>query len=260
MTRPPKFQIDLTEQFPTLQNAPIVEAVIQFNAPPRMAIEPGALRKVLEENCDGYLISDQVQFEAGLTGSPGNMEVRQKTHWDGFRLTSEDGKHICQWKRNCLVFSRLHPYVSWPQFMEAALPFWRLYEKTAAPQLIEGVGVRFISQIPLRDGERPSKFVQKVALPLRGLGLRSESFFHQDTIPVRGYPFEVRLMRAMGTSIWSGIEILGEQSRSASVPPIDFTGQHSLEVSRHEAAIDLLTVSRNPSCVTSREYSRDDSS
>jgi len=69
-----------------------VEAVIQLNAPPRMVIEPVALRKILNENRDGYSSSDQVQFEAGLTGSPGNMEVRQKTQWDGFRLTSEDGK------------------------------------------------------------------------------------------------------------------------------------------------------------------------
>jgi len=78
--------------------------------------------------------------------------------------------------------------------MEAALPFWRLYEKTGEPQLIEGIGVRFIFQIPLRVGERPSKFVQQVPLPLKGLGLRSESYFHQDTIPVRRYPFEVRLV------------------------------------------------------------------
>lgn len=197
MTRPPKFQIDLTEQFPTLRHAPIVEAVIQFTAPPRTAIEPPALRKMLEDQISGSIVSDQVQFETGLTGSPGNMEVRQKTQRDGFRLTSEDGKHICQWKRNCLVFSRLQPYVSWPQFMNTALPFWELDRKTADPQLTEGIGVRFISQIPLRDGERPSQYVQKVPLPIKGLGLRAESFFHQDTIPVDGYPFEVRLMRGM---------------------------------------------------------------
>ena len=197
MTRPPKFQIDLTEQFPTLQHAPIVEAVIQFNAPPTTVIEPPILRKILEEQLAGYAISDQVQFETGLTGSPGTMEVRQKTQWGGFQLTSEDGKHICQWKRSCLVFSRLQPYVSWPQFMDMALPFWELYRKIADPQLIEGIGVRFISQIPLRDGERPSVYVEQVPLPLKGLGLRSESFFHQDTIPTEGYPFEVRLIRAM---------------------------------------------------------------
>lgn len=197
MTRPPKFQIDVNEQFPTLQNAPIVEAVIQFNAPPTKTVEPQSLRNLLEEKCIGYEISDQVQFEAGLTGSPGNMEVRQKTQWDGFRLTSEDGKHICQWKRNCLVVSRLKPYVSWPEFLQVAMPMWNLYRETGDPQLIEGVGVRFISQIPLKDGEKPSTFVQQVPLPLKGLGLRSESFFHQDTIPIRGYPFEVRLNRAM---------------------------------------------------------------
>ncbi len=197
MTRPPKFQIDLTEQFPSLQHAPIVEAVIQFHAPTRTVIEPPALRTILEQQFAGYAVSDQAQFETGLTRLPGNMEVRQKTQWDGFRLTSDDGKHICQWKRNCLVFSRLQPYVSWAQFMDTALPFWELYQKTADPQLIEGLGVRFISQIPLGDGERPSAYVQQVPLPLKGLGLRSESFFHQDTIPIEGYPFEVRLMRAM---------------------------------------------------------------
>jgi len=171
--------------------------VIQFNAPPTTVIEPPILRKILEEQLAGYAISDQVQFETGLTGSPGTMEVRQKTQWGGFQLTSEDGKHICQWKRSCLVFSRLQPYVSWPQFMDMALPFWELYRKIADPQLIEGIGVRFISQIPLRDGERPSVYVEQVPLPLKGLGLRSESFFHQDTIPAEGYPFEVRLIRAM---------------------------------------------------------------
>jgi len=60
--------------------------VIQFIAPPTKTIEPHSLRKILEEKCTGYKISDQVQFEAGLTGSPGNMEVRQKTEWGGFCL------------------------------------------------------------------------------------------------------------------------------------------------------------------------------
>ena len=197
MTRPSKFQIDLNEQFPTLRNAPIVEAVIQFNAPPTRMIEPKSLRKVLEETCVGYKIDDQVQFEAGFTRSPVNMEIRQTTQWDGFRLTSDDGKHICQWKRTCLVVSRLNPYTTWPELLQAAMWFWTLYRKTADPQLIEGVGVRFISQIPLRGGEKPSNFVHQVPLPLKGLGLRSESFFHQDTIPVEGYSFEVRLTRAV---------------------------------------------------------------
>ena len=169
MTRPPKFQIDLTEQFPSLQHAPIVEAVIQFHAPTRTVIEPPALRTILEQQFAGYAVSDQVQFETGLTGSPGNMEVRQKTQWDGFRLTSDDGKHICQWKRNCLVFSRLQPYVSWAQFMDTALPFWELYQKTADPQLIEVIGVLLIYQIHLLEGERPSSYFKQVPLTIHVL-------------------------------------------------------------------------------------------
>jgi uncharacterized protein (TIGR04255 family) len=65
------------------------------------------------------------------------------------------------------------------------------------PAIIEGIGVRFISQIPLKENEKPSKYVQKVPPPLIGRGLRADAFFHQDTIPLKGYPYEVRLIRAM---------------------------------------------------------------
>ena len=197
MTRPPKFEIDLAEEFATLHHAPIVEAVIQFNAPPTKVIEPTQLKQTLEQRFDDFAISDQVQLETRLSGSPGNMETHHKSQWDGYRLTSQDGKHICQWKRNCLIFSRLKPYETWSDFLEVAMPFWNAYREIVDPEVIENIGLRFISQIPLKENEQPSKFVQQVPLPLKGLGLRADSFFHQDTLPLKGYPYEVRLIRAM---------------------------------------------------------------
>ena len=192
------FEIDPNQEFPTLENAPIVEAVLQFNAPPSVPFEQGELKSMLEGRFADFKLQPQMQHESGFRGSPdGNVEMHHKSHWDGFRLNSNDGKYICQWKRNALVFSRLEPYETWPKLFEAAKPFWDAYREKGSPEIIEGIGVRFISQIPLKENEKPSKYVQQLPPPLKGLGLRADSFFHQDTIPLKGYPYEVRLIRAM---------------------------------------------------------------
>jgi uncharacterized protein (TIGR04255 family) len=196
--RTPKFKIDLTEEFQTLPNAPIVEAVLQFIAPPSVAFQQAELKEMLAKEFTGYKIHDQMQHETGFQSSAdGNVAMHHRSQWDGFRLHSEDGKYICQWKRNCLVFSRLHPYETWPKLLAAAMPFWMNYRKAGDPAIIEGLSVRFISQIPLKENEKLTKYVQKVSPPLIGLGLRADAFFHQDTIPLKGYPYEIRLIRAL---------------------------------------------------------------
>jgi uncharacterized protein (TIGR04255 family) len=193
-----KFQIDLTEKFERLSNAPIVEAVVQFNAPPSVPFEQARLEELLAREFPHYMLRDQIQLETGFESSvDGNVAMHHRSQWVGFRLHSDDGKHICQWKRNCLIFSRLRPYETWSKLLEAAMPFWSAYRAEGRPDIIEGVSVRYISQIPLNEDEKPSKYVQKLPPPLIGLGLRAESFFHQDTIPLKGYPYEVRLIRAM---------------------------------------------------------------
>jgi uncharacterized protein (TIGR04255 family) len=197
MSRPTRFEINVDEEFPRLEHAPIVEAVIQFNAPQTKPLEPGELKNALQPKLDAVKITDQMQLEAGISGSPTSMELRHRSLWDGLRITSEHGKHICQWKRNSLIFSRLAPYENWESFMEGALPYWDAYREIHAPEVIESIGVRFISQIELTANQKVSDFVAKIPPPLKGLGLRSDSFFHQDSIPVPGQPYEIRLIRTM---------------------------------------------------------------
>ena len=192
------FRINLNEEFASLSNAPIVEAVLQFNAPPTVAFQQNELKELLTKEFAGYKIHDQMQHETGFQSSAdGNVAMHHRSQWDGFRLNSENGKTICQWKRNCLVVSRLQPYETWPKLLSDAMPFWAAYCKAGVPAIIEGISVRFISQIPLKENEKPSKYVQKVPPALIGLGLRADAFFHQDTIPLKGYPYEIRLIRAM---------------------------------------------------------------
>jgi len=193
-----EFAINHLEKFTSLRNAPIVEAVLQFNAPPSIAFQQTELKELLAKDFARYKLHDQMQHETGFQSSvDGNVAMQHRSQWDGFRIDSDDGKQICQWKRNCLAFSRLQPYETWTKLLDAAMPFWSAYRKVGDPAIIEGIEVRFISQIPLKEHEKPSKYIQKLPPPLIGLGLRADAFFHQDTIPLNGYPYEVRLIRAM---------------------------------------------------------------
>lgn len=236
----PRFQIDLTEEFPTLRNAPIVEAVLQFNAPPSKPFQQYELKELLGKEFSGYKILQQMHHESDFRGSPdGNVEMHHKAHWDGFRLHSDDKRHICQWKRNALVFSRLHPYETWPKLLRAAMPFWESYRTTGEPNIIEGIGVRFISQIPLNENEKPSKYVQQIPPPLKGLGLRSESFFHQDAIPLKGHPYEIRLIRAM--------QLAAEKTGSKRVLIVDIDVSTTVAVSfdRLDHSLDEMRYIKN---------------
>jgi uncharacterized protein (TIGR04255 family) len=172
--------------------------VIQIHAPPSVPFQQAALKQQLVTEFTSYQLHDQLQHEAGFQSSPdGNVALHHRSQWDGCRLQSHDGKYVCQWNRNSLVVSRLQPYETWPKLREEALSFWSAYCKTGNPLIIEGIGVRFISQIPLKEHDKPSTYIQKVPPPLHGLGLRADSFFHQDTIPLKGHPYEIRLIRAM---------------------------------------------------------------
>ncbi len=89
----PRFQIDLKEKFATLHNAPIVEAVLQFNAPPSKPFEQAELKELIIGQFSGYKLQDQLHHETGfLSSADGKVEMHHKSQWDGFRLNSEDEK------------------------------------------------------------------------------------------------------------------------------------------------------------------------
>ncbi|MFO0911968.1 MAG: TIGR04255 family protein [Pirellulales bacterium] len=194
----PDFRISVDEKFPALDHAPIVEAVIAFNAPPSIPFDQQRLREDLVKGFVGCEINEQMQHETGIrSDSDGKVEMLHRFQWDGYSVTSGDTKYICQWKRNGLAVSRLQPYESWERLLDVVMAFWGLYRDLGKPEIVESIGVRFISQIPLKSDEPPSKFIPHAISPLKNLGLLSESFIHQDTIPLKGYPYELRLIRAM---------------------------------------------------------------
>lgn len=197
MKLPPTFKIDVSKSFKQLPNAPIVEAVIQWQATPTRTLEQAALQVALNEHFPAFEIKVQQGMEAAFQFSTQGVEQRHKTSWDGFRLTSEDKKNICQFKPNMVVFSRLAPYDGWAGFRQAATPFWHAFLDLAAPSTVDRIGVRYISQVNLKDDEKVSDYVEQAPAPLQGIGLSSEKFFHQDSVSLPGYPYRLNLVRAI---------------------------------------------------------------
>ena len=79
MNSHPRFQIDLAEEFPRLHHAPLVEAVLQINAPPLKPFQQSELKDLLSKRFEGYVVHDPLQLETGFRGAPGgNLEMHHK--------------------------------------------------------------------------------------------------------------------------------------------------------------------------------------
>jgi uncharacterized protein (TIGR04255 family) len=197
MSRPRSVPIDLDGNFPHLPNAPIVEAVIHWQASPSKSLDREELKKELAQRFGSYSLHEQQQVEAALSASAEGVETRQRTRWGGFRLTSADEKYVCQVTPNAVVFSRLAPYENWPAFVAEALRFWDSFVELAAPVAVDRLGVRFINQMEMRTQENASDFVNETPELLESVGLRPESFFRQDLLEVPDHPYRVNLVRAI---------------------------------------------------------------
>ncbi|WP_008319189.1 TIGR04255 family protein [Leptolyngbya sp. PCC 6406] len=195
----PKFSIDFSEEFPSLQAPPSIEAVIHWQTHAGKKLEPEALKAELIQRLPDYPnLQTQHDVQIGATGAPdGSSEIFHRAQWSGFRLQDEQNRHVAQFTLNGVTFSRLEPYEEWATFQTEALRFWNIFLELAAPTIIQRLGVRYINRIPLAVGEQPSKYLSTVPTPPPGLDLATESFFHQDTYPVPGYPYSINWVRTI---------------------------------------------------------------
>ena len=192
-------EINLDRQFPNLPNAPIVEAVVHWQAPATVALVEGSLDAQLQGFSD-YQTKLQYNDEVGLRGNADGFEVKQSRNWQGARLSSPDEtkpQFVCQFLKSGVVFSRLAPYIGWDNFSGEANRFWSKYVELAKPANVSQLSVRYISQIPVRSTDQAEEFIEQVCAPLGGLELSAEHFFHQDTIQLSNHPYKINLIRAI---------------------------------------------------------------
>lgn len=193
-------EIDTAKQFPNLPRAPIVEAVVHWQAPPTKQLDRESLQLELVKEFEDYATQMQVNQEVGISGNPGSFEVKQQTNWEGVRLNSPkegQAKFVCQFLKTGVAFSQLAPYQGWSHFIQEAKRFWAKYAALAEPNSVSPLSVRYISQIPVRSATDVGNCIEPVCSPLHGLGLEADHFFHQDSIQLANHPYKIKVIRAV---------------------------------------------------------------
>jgi uncharacterized protein (TIGR04255 family) len=132
-----------------LKNAPIREAIVDIKVSPSISLE--SLDPVFESLKATFPQQESMQQSTfGFELGPKLMRTsRLEGSMQGRRLTSEDGKHIVQFRIDGFTFSRLPPYETWEKFREQAEPLWELYQETAKADKVTRAAVRYINVMSL---------------------------------------------------------------------------------------------------------------
>lgn len=139
----------MASDYPHLPNAPIVEALIDFRVrlPDGFDIEIlRALHGEIEE--DFPRVETQKLIEGRFHFSEeGVVTEGEKPAIRGFRMLSENGTDIVQFRRDGFTFSRLHPYTRWQTFFDHGWNLWKLYAGAADPGGVTRLATRFINRL-----------------------------------------------------------------------------------------------------------------
>ncbi|MCA9211936.1 MAG: TIGR04255 family protein [Planctomycetales bacterium] len=196
-----ELHIDHSEEFPNLAHAPIVEAVLHWQAMASKDYREAELLREMHDAFPDYTATNQHNLEAGFTGTPEGIEFKQKSAWQGVRLTQkgekDQDKFICQFLRQGVVFSQLAPYTGWDVFEPEALRFWEKHCELGDPNEVARLTVRFISQIAIASIKEIENYIDTVCEPVYRLGLSASSYYHQDTIELSNHPYVINIVRAV---------------------------------------------------------------
>lgn len=194
--------IDHAETFPKLENAPIVEAIISWQALASKKYQESVLLAEMRDSFSGYSVTPQHDLTAGLNVSSSGLEFKQQSAWQGVRLTrnhsgTNNPGSVCQFLGHGVIFSLLAPYDHWNDFCSEALKFWNKHCELGEPNEVSRLSVRFISQILINDINEVSDYIETVCQPASSLGLTANQYFHQDTIELTNVPYVIGTVRTV---------------------------------------------------------------
>lgn len=197
----PKADLSLHEQFPHLENAPIVEAVIEVRAQASTPWEEDSVSQKIKRAVPDYpnahplkAFRHELKVEAG-------QAPEQTVHdlgWRGLRCETEDKLQVVQFYRDSFVFSRLQPYENWDSFYAEAMRLWRIHQSIAKPEQVDRLGLRFINRIRVPQSKfELDDYLTVAPQPPKGTGYPFVSFLHQDLFQVPGRPYRVNMIKTI---------------------------------------------------------------
>jgi uncharacterized protein (TIGR04255 family) len=228
------FKIDLTELFPPLSRAPIVEAVIGVTARAESVWEELAISEQFKQRLPEYpdvQAHREVRYEFKHVADAQPEQAIHDMGWRGLRCESADKLHIAQFNRDGFSFSRLKPYQSWEQFYQEGMRLWKLYNEIAQSSEIQRLGLRFINRIEFSQAEaKPVDFLENPPQTPRGMEIPFEGFLHHNTFSVPGHPYGINLVQtvqpAQGADDSWGVILDIDVFTTEPIANQDLIGQH----------------------------------
>ena len=134
-----------------LQNAPIVEAVIDFRVPRQEHVSAETFANIGSFLGEHYRKSGSIQsIEARFGVVQGRaMDPQQMQTNLGWRY--QTASEIAQFSMDGFTFSKIKPYTTWGEVSSEAFRLWKVYANLAKPRQVSRVGVRYINRMPLPD-------------------------------------------------------------------------------------------------------------
>ena len=103
-----------------LPHAPITEALIDIQVPPREGLTFTELKSGLDASDFGYYVKNPIsQGTFSFTVAPGGQpSTAAESAQVGVRLHSTDEKYVAQFRLAGFTLSRLPPYETWENLLE----------------------------------------------------------------------------------------------------------------------------------------------
>jgi uncharacterized protein (TIGR04255 family) len=150
-----------------LENAPIVEAVLDFRVIPQERVSAetfGDLRASIGEKYTRESSIQSIEARFGVVhGAP--LKPWQMQTDLGYRYKAE--AEIAQFRVDGFTFSKLARYTTWGEVSREAFRLWKVYSDLAKPRQVSRVAVRYINRMLLPDVKDLGEYlVEPPKLPL----------------------------------------------------------------------------------------------
>lgn len=195
--------INLAETFEHFPKAPAIEAVLDIRARATGEFTEQRLREAAQHDLPTYEFLDsqrEIKHEVRLSTTQGEeiQQGLQDLGWKGMRFRSIDRRHIVNVHRDGMIFSRLSPYQDWDQFKEEGLRLWDFSTYLTKPETISRIGVRFINQIILPQGEvNFESYMTSPPSPPENMSMPFLGFMHQGIFQVPESPYSIMITKTI---------------------------------------------------------------
>lgn len=138
--------------YPTLRNAPITEAVLDFRVAHPAGFDPlPALEALARDEAERYpqlwtqrAFEGRLTFqEEGVTADGGERDLL------GYMIRDREQRWVVQLQRGGLTVSRLRPYQTWDELFQEAWRLWSTYTQATQPESVNRLATRFLNHIKL---------------------------------------------------------------------------------------------------------------